>query len=298
MTQTQAITIAPIMEGRFMLDGGAMFGIVPKPLWTRTNPADEQNRIELGARCMLIRHPEAGHILVDAGIGQKWDEKGRRIYNIRHEDSPGGPALGIEASLAAQGLTPADIDHVVMTHLHFDHAGGLTKVVERDGQAQVVPTFPGRPHYVMREHWSWAHAPSERDAGSFHAEDFSFLEDGQEGTSLHLLDGLTELFPGVTLIPRRGHTPSMACVLVEAADGPAIFLADLIPTAGHIRIPYVMGYDLEPRITCLEKREILAEASRHGWRLFFEHDPYTPWCHVESDGRGAWRQVPSHNNPA
>ncbi len=283
MTET---TVHAVLEARFALDGGAMFGVVPKPLWTRTNPADDANRIDLGTRCMLIRHPVAGNILVDVGIGQKWDEKGRRIYNIRHTDEgEGGAALGLEAGLRAYGLGMDDIDHVILTHLHFDHAGGLTVV--RDGELQ--PVFAGRPHYVMRQHWEWANAPSERDAGSFRREDFGIFEDRPDLAPLTLLDGITELFDGVTLIPRYGHTPAMSCVLVDAGHDKYIYLADLIPTAGHVRIPYVMGYDLDPRATCREKREILSEAARHDWVLFFEHDPTRATCRVEPDGRGQWR---------
>jgi glyoxylase-like metal-dependent hydrolase (beta-lactamase superfamily II) len=283
-------TIHTIMEGRFALDGGAMFGVVPKPLWSRTNPADEVNRIELGARCMLIKHPADGNILVDTGIGHKLDEKGRRIFKVRHEDDLGsGRELGIEAGLRSHGLALSDIDHVVLTHLHFDHAGGLTRFVD----GQLVPTFPGRPHYVMREHWAWANRPSERDSGSFKPEDFRVFEEDPDAAPLVLLDGLCEPFEGVTLIPRHGHTPSMSCVLVEAQSETYLYLADLIPTSGHVKIPYVMGYDLNPLVTCREKRELLSEAARHGWILVFEHDPHRATARVEADGRGAWRCVPA-----
>ncbi len=282
------LRVEAVLEGRFALDGGAMFGIVPKPLWTRTNPADESNRIELGARCMLIRHPTAGNILVDVGIGHRWDEKGAKIYNIRHQDTLGdGRMLGLASGLQALGLGLDDIDHIILTHLHFDHAGGLTR---KNEQGLLMPTFPGRPHYVLREHWSWANRPSERDRGSFRLDDFGFLEQNPDLAPLHLVEGWCELFPGVTLIPRYGHTTAMACLKVEAEDGIWAYMADLIPTVGHLKIPYVMGYDLRPMVTCREKREILSEAAQHGWKLFFEHDPHTMWCHVESDGRGGWRQ--------
>lgn len=260
-----------------------MFGVVPKPLWERTNPADEANRIDLGARCLLIRHPTAGNILVDTGIGDKWDEKGKGIYRIRHEDEQG--KLGLACGLAAYGLGLDDIDHVVFTHLHFDHAGGATRVQE----GKLRPTFAGRPHYVMREQWDWAMRPSERDAGSFRRQDFGIFEDEPSAAPLTLLDGHCELFEGVTLIPRWGHTPAMSCVLIETGNDTYIYLADLIPTAGHVKIPYVMGYDLNPMTTCREKREILSEAARHGWTLIFEHDPVRQQCRVEPDGRGAWR---------
>jgi glyoxylase-like metal-dependent hydrolase (beta-lactamase superfamily II) len=233
---------------------------------------------------MLIQHPDAGNILVDVGIGEKWDAKGQKIYKIRHATSQG--LVGLNAGLAKFGLTTDDIDHVVLTHLHFDHAGGLTRWDDGDPDA-VVPAFPGRPHYVMRDHWKWAQNPSERDAGSFRKMDFEFLDGGD--AELVLVDGHTELFDGVTLIPRFGHTESMACVKVDASDGTYIFMADLIPTSGHIKVPYVMAYDLNPKITCREKREILSEAARRGWRLAFQHDPIVEWCRVEEDGRGGYR---------
>jgi len=282
------ITVDWLLEARFGLDGGAMFGIIPRPLWTRTNPADDANRIELGTRCMLIRHPYAGNILVDVGLGTKWDAKSRKIYNIRPPTEP-GPG-GIEAALAARGLRVDDINHVILTHLHFDHAGGVSRYAA-DGQT-VVATFPRARHYLMRENWTWAHAPTERDAGSYRPIDFSLFDTDPNAPELVLLDGLTELFEGVTLIPRRGHTPGMACVLVKTPEDVFCYLADLIPTAGHLRIPYVMGYDLDPAQSCREKRELLAEAARHGWKLVFEHDPDTPWCRVEHDGHGQYRRIP------
>jgi glyoxylase-like metal-dependent hydrolase (beta-lactamase superfamily II) len=141
----------------------------------------------------------------------------------------------------------------------------------------------------MREQWEWAHHPTERDAGSFRREDFGLFEDDPSAAPLTLLDGQCELFDGVTLMPQRGHTPGMSCVLIEAEDDTYIYLADLIPTAGHVKIPYVMGYDLDPVTTCREKRAMLSEASRQGWTLFFEHDPLRATCRVEEDGRGAWR---------
>ena len=285
---TQGVSVETVLEGRFALDGGAMFGVVPKPLWSKTNPADEANRIELATRCMLIRHPTAGNILVDVGIGDKWDAKGRRIYKISHQAAAPVRALGLEEGLGDHGLALEDIDHVILTHLHFDHAGGVSRL---DPEGGIVPTFPGRPHYVLADHWSWANAPSERDRASFRREDFGFFEGTPDAAGLVLVDGLSEVFPGVTLIPCHGHTPGMACVKVDAEDGTWIYLADLIPTIGHLRVPFVMGYDLEPVVTCREKREILTEAAMHGWRLFFEHDPEVPSCLIEDDNRGGWRRA-------
>ncbi|MBI2568514.1 MAG: MBL fold metallo-hydrolase [Candidatus Schekmanbacteria bacterium] len=288
-----AVTIDTLVEAHFRLDGGAMFGIIPKPLWQRGNPADELNRIDMSARCLVIRHPTAGIILVDTGMGDKWDAKSREIYRLR-PGSAEAPAssTGMDAGLRSLGLTTADVNHVILTHLHFDHAGGLTRRHPVDGDPLAnVPAFPRACHHVLRENWSWANRPSERDAGSYRDENFRFLAAGGAAPELVLHDGLTELFPGVSLIPRCGHTPGMACVLVRSEADTYLFLADLIPTLGHLRIPYVMGYDLNPVKTCQEKRELLSEAARSGWRLVFAHDPVVESIRVEPDGRGEWRRA-------
>lgn len=272
MNRPQSVEL--LTEAMFGLDGGAMFGIIPRPLWNRTNPGDEQNRIDLACRCMLVRYVDR-NVLVDVGIGTKWSDKERDIYKIGGQD----PALS--TALGRVGLTPADIDDVVLTHLHFDHAGGVS---HHDEAGEVVPTFPNARHWVQRKNWGWANSPSARDAGSYRAVDFSFFERGE--TPLELVDGPAELFDGLEVLPTNGHTFGMQIVKVTTADGTTwVHLADLIPTSSHLRDPYVMGYDLQPLVTVEEKREVLYHAAREDWWLVFEHDPAVGAAQVEFDAR-------------
>ena len=192
-------TVELLTEAMFALDGGAMFGIIPRPLWDRTNPGDDQNRIDLACRCMLVRYDDGTDVLVDVGIGTKWSEKERGIYKIGHQDAQ------LETALAGHGLSPSDIDHVVLTHLHFDHAGGLGRLDERGA---VVASFPNATHWVQRKNWGWANSPSARDGGSYRPVDFSFL--GDDGAPLlELVDGPSELLPGIEVFVMNGHTFGM-----------------------------------------------------------------------------------------
>lgn len=264
-------------EAMFGLDGGAMFGIIPKPLWNRTNPGDEQNRIDLACRCLLVRYEDGTNVLVDVGIGTKWSDKEREIYKIGDQD----PCLA--AALSEFGLERTDIDHVVLTHLHFDHAGGVSYCDEGDN---VVASFPNATHWVQRKNWGWAHSPSARDGGSYRKIDFSFFED-DTSPHLELVDGPAEILPGIEVIPMNGHTFGMQIVKVRTMrDGTWVHLADLVPTSSHLRDPYVMGYDLQPLVTVEEKREILYYAAREDWWLVFEHDPRLTAAQIEFvDGR-------------
>jgi glyoxylase-like metal-dependent hydrolase (beta-lactamase superfamily II) len=261
-----------VTEAMFGLDGGAMFGIIPKPLWNRTNPGDDNNRIDLACRCMLLRYEDDVNVLVDVGIGTKWSDKERGIYKINQQDA------AMETALGSFDLTPEDIDHVVLTHLHFDHAGGVSRYDEGDN---IVATFPNARHWVQKKNWGWANSPSARDAGSYRSVDFEFFE---EDGSLELIDGPGEILPGVEVFPMNGHTFGMQIVKVTDTAGDVwVHLADLIPTTSHLRDPYVMGYDLQPLVTVEEKREILYEAARNDWWLVFEHDPEIGAAQVEFD---------------
>ncbi len=272
--------VVPMTEAMFGLDGGAMFGIIPRPLWERTNPADDNNRIDLACRCLFVEMSDGSHVLVDTGIGTKWDDKERGIYKIGEQDA------SLTAGLAAVGSSPAQISHVVLTHLHFDHAGGVS---EYDENGDVVAAFPNATHWVQKKNWGWANSPSSRDGGSYRKVDFSFFEQGE--TPLELVDGPAEILSGIEVFPMNGHTFGMQVVKVATPEDTFVHLADLIPTSSHLRDPYVMGYDLQPLVTVEEKRALLWEAVRNDWVLVYEHDPETPMSRVEFD-RGRPRAVP------
>ncbi len=265
-------TIDPVETGRFALDGGAMFGVVPKPLWSRTNPADERNRITLAARALLLRDGRRT-ILVDNGNGSKFSDKLRDIYRL---DTAAGD---LRSSLGALGVTPDDVTDVVLTHLHFDHAGGSTTVV--DGRA--VPTFPNARHYVQLAHWEQAMNPTPKDRASFFPDDYMPLK--TEGL-LEFTDGEGELFPGIRLLVMNGHTAAQQLPLITDGATTLLYCCDLFPTVAHIPLPYVMAYDLRPLTTMAEKESVLERAAAGRWVLFFEHDPGTAACTVKRGERG------------
>jgi glyoxylase-like metal-dependent hydrolase (beta-lactamase superfamily II) len=251
--------IHAIETGRFALDGGAMFGVVPKPLWEKTNPPDESNRISLAARALLLVGG-GRNILIDVGNGTKYSEKLTGIYKFDTS------RFEISRSLAQHGLTPADITDVILTHLHFDHAGGSTL---RENDA-LRPTFPSATYYVQHEHWKAANAPTERDRASFFPDDFLPLQ--QQGM-LEFTDGEGELFSGIHVRLVHGHTAALQCPVISDGTTTVFYCADLIPTSSHVPLAWIMAYDLRPLITLEEKRMILNEAVENDWILFFEHDP-------------------------
>ena len=255
-------TVDVLDGGVVRLDGGAMFGVVPKPLWSRRIPADDRNRIPLAMRCLLIRTPEAT-LLVDSGIGDKEGDKFRRIYGIENEGSP----TRLQDSLREAGSSPSEVDVVLSTHLHFDHAGGNT--VREEGGA-LRPAFPNARYVARRGEWEFAHRENERIQASYIADNFDPLRDAG---CLELVDGDAEVIPGVRTIRTPGHTPHHQSVLVEAGGRTICYLADVVPTRAHLPLPWIMGYDVEPLVTLEAKRELLTRAGREGWTLVFEHDP-------------------------
>lgn len=244
-----------IETGRFALDGGAMFGVVPKNLWEKTNPSDSNNRISLALRSLLLKS-ENRLILIDTGIGYKFVEKLIKIYNIDFSE------YSLEKSLAKYNFSNDDITDVIITHLHFDHAGGITFL----NKGNIKMTFPNAMHHVQGEHWDWALHPSEKDKTSFMKNDFSLLEHKKK---LNRLPGPTELFPGIELLVMYGHTQSMQIVKIYDSENTVLYCADLIPTASHIPVPWVMAYDNNPLITMNEKNRLLPQVVREGWILFF-----------------------------
>ena len=235
-----------------------MFGVVPKVFWNKLTPADEANRIELGLNCLLIK-TEDNNILVDTGVGEKIDEKFGEIYKV-------DKSKDLIRSLEDAGLSPENIDYVINTHLHFDHAGGNTRVKGEN----IVPSFPDAEHVIQRGEWEDALNPNERTQASYLKENLLPI---QEAGLLQLVDGDTEILPGIKVIVTRGHTKNHQSVLIESQGKRALYLGDLIPTTAHIKVPYVMGYDLYPLETIETKKEILDKAVQEQWLLIFEHDP-------------------------
>lgn len=261
-----------IDAGRQRLDGGAMFGVVPKPLWEKRIEPDDRNRIPLALRCLLI---ETGDelILVDTGVGNKEDDKFRDIYAIENEGEP----TALEDGIRAAGFDPADLSLVIDTHLHFDHAGGNT-VRGEDGS--VSPSFPGVRYVVQRGEWEFAHSDNERIKASYltHNMDPVF-----EAGLFDFAEGRVEVATGITVVPTPGHTPHHQSVLIESEGERALYLADLVPTVVHLPLPWIMGYDIEPLVTLETKRAVLAEAKRERTLLIFEHDPETAWGYLDPD---------------
>ncbi|TVR55710.1 MAG: MBL fold metallo-hydrolase [Gemmatimonadales bacterium] len=270
-----SIRVHAVEAGLQHLDGGAMFGVVPRTLWERRIHPDERHRIPLALRCLLIEAPEA-LILVDTGVGRKEDDRFRDIYGIDNEGDP----TRLEDGIRAAGFEPRDVDTVVLTHLHFDHAGGAT-IWREDGT--LAPSFPWARHVVQEGELAFSGRRNERIRASYTPENIVPIT---EAGLWHTVSGEVELTRGVRLIPTPGHTPHHQCVLVESDGEKAFFLADLCPTTSHIRLPWIMGYDLEPLITLESKRRFWEEALREEWLLIFQHDAFTPWGWLAPDGRG------------
>lgn len=264
--------IIPIETGRFALDGGAMFGVVPKNLWERTNSADEQNRIELALRCLLLKGQEK-NILIDTGIGEKLNEKLENIYKVNHSQNT------LEKTLAENGVKNEDITDVIISHLHFDHTGGTTKTVN----GEVELTFPNAIHHVQLEQWDWANSPAEKDRASFIIENFVLIEQQEK---LNILNGPGTITDGIEVMVMYGHTPGMQLIKISDSENTLLYCADLIPTTSHIPVPWVMAYDNYPLTTIEEKKRLLPKIVDEDWILFFEHDPFIAAGRVELTDKG------------
>lgn len=249
-----------------------MFGIIPKPLWERRIAPDERNRIPLHMRCLLLEG-EGRLILIDTGLGHKYDEKFRDIYAVDHA------TCTLEASLRQAGFEVSEVTDVILTHLHFDHAGGAT---QRTGDRLEV-AFPHARFHVQRRHWDWALHPNPRERGSFLKEN---LEPLAASGQLELVDGDVELFPGVQLLTVHGHTEAQQLVRISDRERTLLFAADLVPTTAHLGLPWVMAYDVRPLVTVEEKQRLLEEAVTGGWDLFFEHDPEVAVASLERTPKG------------
>lgn len=275
-----SLTLHLVSDGTFRLDGGAMFGVVPKVLWERERAADGQNRIRMATNCVLL---ESGGdlVLIDSGIGDKNDEKFRRMFGMEEG------AERLPQSIRRAGFEVGDVTHVVLSHLHFDHCGWNT----REEGGRVVPTFPKARYWLERGEVDHARHPNERDRASYDPRNWEPLFDA----------GVVELFDdeaapaaGVRAVKAAGHNRDMCVVLFEGGPGEetAVFWADLVPTASHLPYPWIMGYDLYPVTTLENKKRWLPRAAEEGWLAIFEHDPEVPVARLAAERPGRYRAEP------
>ncbi|MEO8225869.1 MAG: MBL fold metallo-hydrolase [Gemmatimonadota bacterium] len=265
------------------LDGGAMFGVVPRPLWEKAIAPDARNRIPLAMRCLLVEHPD-GLVLIDTALGNKEDRKFLDIYGVENAGLEG--ATQLEDALGATGFVPRDVRWVINTHLHFDHAGGNTTLdpeLEGDARRHVRPTFPNATYVVQASELEFARHTNERTRASYFPHNF---EPVASAGRWRLLEGDGEILPGITARLTPGHVPWHQAILVQDGGDTAAFVADLIPTTAHVRLPWIMGYDLEPLRSLESKRALLDDAANGGWRIVFEHDPDVATARVVRDGKG------------
>jgi len=253
--------ISSIKTGLFRLDGGSMFGVVPKTIWNKSNPSDDKNRIEMSTNVLLLESKDR-KILVDTGIGHKMSDKLNKIYGVDYSE------YTLEKGLNNLSIKPEDITDVILTHLHFDHAGGSTIFDERNTP---LPAFKNAVYHVQEKHLDWALNPTERDKASFFPENYEPMIKSKQ---LKTVDEKHKFDDFITLIPLNGHTRSMQIVKISDGKEALVYLADLIPMSAHVPLPYIMGYDLFPLVTLEEKREYLKEIYENNYTVFFEHDPY------------------------
>lgn len=275
-----------INTGFFKLDGGAMFGVVPKTIWNKLNPADENNLCTWAMRCLLI---EDGNklILIDNGIGDKQDEKFFSHYHLHGEDS-------LDKSLAQHGFSRADITDVFLTHLHFDHCGGS---IIKQGE-KLIPAFPNATYWSNEDHWKWATQPNDREKASFLKENilpiqqsgqlkFMTFANSPKGEGFEELSiNSTTIIDTLKVRTVYGHTDAMMLPQIQYKEHTIVYMADLLPAAAHIPIPYIMAYDMFPLTTLHEKKSFLQEAAQHNYILFFEHDPIIECCTVQQTDKG------------
>ena len=263
-------TLHTIECGRFRLDGGAMFGIVPRVLWERRMSPDSRNRITMHMRALLIE-ASSRVVLIDNGAGDKYDDRFRDIFALE--------GCRLNESLAQAGFQASDVTDVILTHLHFDHAGGSTQWQH----GRLVPRFPNARYYIQRAQLQSARQPNERESASFLPQNFEPLAaTGQ----LCELEGHQEVLPGIEVFTLNGHTDAQQLVKISGPEGTLIYVADLLPTVHHLRGPWVMAYDIRPLQTLEEKRTFLETALAKDWQLFFEHDPSVTVASLQQGRRG------------
>ena len=267
------MTIHVLNTGFFKLDGGAMFGVVPKSIWNKLNPADENNLCTWAMRCLLIEDDDR-LILIDTGIGDKQDEKFFRHYYLSANRS-------LNELLAEKGYSVADVTDVFLTHLHFDHCGGA--VIRKDDK--LLPAFPNATYWSNEQHWKWATEPNEREKASFLKENILPLQDSGRLKFIDI-NNESRFSSNITVKFVDGHTRAMMIPHITYRSRTLVYMADLLPSAGHIPIPYVMAYDMFPLTTLNEKKAFLEKAVNANYILFFEHDPLNECCELQQTDRG------------
>jgi glyoxylase-like metal-dependent hydrolase (beta-lactamase superfamily II) len=270
MQSKQYFSLEP---ARFKLDGGAMFGIIPKPLWNKVHPADEHNRIELALRLILIKDGSR-NILIDTGIGDYHGEKWESRFGVVGEKSP------LELSLAEIGMKPEEITDLIISHLHFDHVGGIGKMVD----GKIEPVLKNATVHLHKKHFEYSKNPTVRDEGSFQIEYFlPVIKWYEDNNKIHFIDGMEgDVLPGIKFKCSMGHTP----YLLHAYDEKMIYMADLIPTSNHVHIPWVMGYDISPGVTTVDKKNFLEFIESKHLTMIFEHDPIFFGSTVKKNEKG------------
>ena len=263
-----------IDTGFFKLDGGAMFGVVPKSIWQKTNPADEFNLCSWAMRCLLIQEGDR-LILIDNGIGYKQDERFLKHYHLHGDDT-------LEKSLTNLKFSKDDITDVFLTHLHFDHCGGS---IERQADGNLVPAFKNATYWSNKEHWKWAVEPNDREKASFLKENILPIQESGKLKFIDTLDGVS-FTDNIQIRFAFGHTDSMMLPQISYKGKTILYMADMLPSVGHIPMPYVMSYDMFPLKTLKEKKKFLEEAVQNDYILFFEHDPVNECCTLQETEKG------------
>ena len=254
--------ITVLETGNFWLDGGAMMGSVPKVLWEKKNPPDQSNRIKLALRCLLLDDGK-NRVLIESGLGDKFDSKFSSMFNIESQPK------ALSKALSDSGYSHKDITHIILTHLHFDHAGGATSI---DSKGNLIPTFSHAKHYVSKRNWKAGINPSPRDRASYLKENYVPI---YESGLFELVSSNSTILPGISTYTVNGHTSGQQLVKIESNGEILVFCSDLIPLESHLRLPWIMGYDLNADLTLEEKTKFLRLASKNNWWLFFYHDPET-----------------------
>ena len=258
--------------GSFWLDGGAMMGSVPKVLWEKTNPPDHKNRIMLALRCLLLDNGK-DRVLIESGIGNKFDSKFATMFDISQTKNP------LSDALSDYGYSNKDITHVILTHLHFDHAGGIVNI---GLDKKVVPAFPNAKYYISENNWNAAMNPSPRDRASYLKENYVPINDMG---LFEFVSENSEILPGISTYVVNGHTKGQQLIKIDSNGEALIFCSDLIPLESHLKLPWIMGYDLNADLTLKEKTKFLSLASDNNWWLFFYHDPKTVAVKIKEKGR-------------